>query len=272
MGILRHRIGQLLVSHSCPHGHSLSSLPFIIIYPQVGTSGILLINHYVKYNHRIYIEVALVHILTRKVIRFFLLLVPALLVHALFVAQAAKTVVTDAKEKVTSDHQAQDLPQVTDEKRPPHTTVPSGITLDSTLVQEINDNDTLLRHQTPKIEDELARLKQTGYLDRRTKRDIEGSLQEASSIMSQLRDALLSRVLGKWKARDLAQDLNNQGEVLDASLIEWQKTLDATGEGILATVSEGEKAPREIRQLIRTLSNISRMLRDTGAAIVRQAW
>ncbi len=215
-------------------------------------------------------EVVIVQILTRKVIRFFLLLVPAVLVQALFVAQAAKTVATGANEKVTSDHQAQDLPQVTDEKRPPHPTVPSGITLDSTLAQEINDNHTLLGHQTPHIKDELARLKQTGYLDRRTKRDIEGSLQEAYSVISHLRDTLQSGELGKWKARDMAQDLNNQGEVLDASLIEWQKTHGVTGEGILVTVSDGKKAPQELRQLIRTLSNISRMLRDTGKAIVRQ--
>ena len=208
---------------------------------------------------------------TRKIFRSFLLLILAAFSHALFVAQAADAVVTAPNEKVVSGQQAQVLHQVTDAKRSPSPRVPNGITLDSTLVREINNNHALLEHQTPRIKDELAKLKQAGYLDRRTKRDIEGSLREAHAIMSHLRRALQSGELRTWQARNMAQELNYQSDILDASLNEWQKNLGVTGEGALAADSEEKKAQQEQQQLIQTLSNISRMLHDTAKAIVRHA-
>ena len=207
----------------------------------------------------------------RKIFHSFLLLMLAVFSHTLFVAQTADAVVTDPNEKVVSSQQAQTLPQVTDAKQSPPLRVQKGITLDSTLVREINNNHALLEHQTPRIKKELKKLKQTGYLDRRTKRDIEVSLREAHSIMSHLRRTLQSGELETWQARNMAQEINSQGDILDASLNEWQKNLGVAGEGALAADSEEKKAQQEQQQLIQTISNISRMLHDTGKAIVRQA-
>jgi len=203
----------------------------------------------------------------QKILHSSLLLMLAAFSHSLFTAQAADPLVTNHDEKAVSGQQSQVLPP--DAKR--SSPVQNGITLDSTLVKEINNNHALLEHQMPRLKDGLATLRQDGYLDRRTKRDLEGSLRDAYSIMSHLRRTLQSGQLGAWQARNISQELNDQGDNLDASLNEWQKNLAVTGEGVLAADSKQKEALQGQRQLIQTFFNISRMLHDTGKAIVRQA-
>lgn len=203
---------------------------------------------------------------TQKIFCSFLFLLLAIFSPALFAAQ-----VTGSDQKVMSGQRSQVLLPVTDAKRSPPTRVPSGITLDAALVQEINNNHALLERQTPRLKEKLKKFKQDGYLDRRTKRDLEGSLQDAYSTMSNLRRALQSGQLEAWQLREIARKLNHQGDKLDAGLDKWQKNLGVMGEGTLTADSKKEKSQQAQKQLIQNFSNISRMLHDTGKEIVRQA-
>lgn len=200
-----------------------------------------------------------------------LLLLLAAFSHVPFAAHAVGPPIADPSEGLAPGQQAQILPQVEDAKRSPPGRDSNGIQWDSTLVRDINSNHALLERQTRRIKDKLARLKHAGHLDRRTKRNIECSLREACSVMSRLERAIESGELGKWDARNIAQELNHAGDVLDASLIEWQKNLGVTGEGVPEADSEERKASQECRQLVQDVSNISRMLHDIGQAIVRHS-
>jgi len=204
-------------------------------------------------------------ICTHKVLCSSVFLMLVAFSNALVVAQAADVLVTDPNEEVVSGQQSQVLHPDTDVKRPPPPHAPNEITLDPTLVGEIKNNHALLEHQTPWL------IKQMGYLDRRTKKNIESTLRDAHSIMSHLRDVLKSGQLGTRQARNIAQELNYQGDNLDVSLNEWKKDLGVMGEDTLAADSKQKKALQEQKQLVRALSNISRMLHDTGKALVLKA-
>ncbi len=208
---------------------------------------------------------------TGKILHFCLLLVLVSLFHTPLYAQTAAAAASGSNKEAMPDKRVQHLNPVTDGKGLQTDPASSGLTLSATLIRDIDHNQALLQSETSRIENELVKHKQACNLDRRTKRDLTGTLHEALSSMTHLRQLNQSGKLGKWQARELAQDMYYQSEALDASLDGWKNKLQESGNVDHQTSGQEEGVRQEQGKLIQTLSDISRMLHNTGKEIVRQA-
>ena len=149
--------------------------------------------------------------------------------------------------------------------------VPPKVRFDSNLMLEIETVHGWLKRESPRLRDQLDQFKQTSFIDRRTRRDLEVGLDEALSALTQLRQMLRIEGLSSRQARDMAQVLNEQRDLLDKGLRKWARQA-----GLKVSEPSRKEAPleendRKQLHLMDTLARINRRLHDLGREMVRQA-
>jgi len=137
----------------------------------------------------------------------------------------------------------------------------SWITLEPSVVDDIERNNAFLKRQAPRIRAGLRDLKRSGILDHDSVIAIESTITRAQTSMARLLMAKQSGRLASTKAAAIADDLGSQAEALE-NYIEDIDGGSSSAMGPQGTIEKQEP-------VLQALSDISRMLHNTGKAIGR---
>jgi hypothetical protein len=135
----------------------------------------------------------------------------------------------------------------------------SWITLEPSVVDDIERNTAFLKRMAPRIRTDLRDLKRSGILDHDSVVTIESTLNQAQTSMARLVFAKRSRKLTKTRATALADDLVSLAEDLESYIG------DIDGGSTMGPQRAFEKQER----VIEALSDVSRMLHNTGRVVHR---
>jgi len=135
----------------------------------------------------------------------------------------------------------------------------SWITLEPSVVDDIERNNAFLKRQAPRIRADLRDLIRLGILDHDSVIAIESAITQVQTSMARLLRAKRSGRFASTEAAVTADDLVSQAEALESYIG------DIDGGSAMGPQGTIEKQDH----VFQVLSNISRMLHNTGRKIGR---